>query len=72
MLIIINFSRSWRQWIRKLATERSDINLTVTENLKVMTGSIYKNGFLSICTDLDLLLFFWWCSSSNTSAYLHF
>ena len=58
MLIIINFSRSWRQCIRKLVTKRSSINLTMTENLKVITGSICKNGFLSVRTDLDLLLFF--------------
>ena len=57
---------------KKVGNREIEYQFTVTDNVKVMTGSIYKKWFLSVCTDLDLLLFFWWCFLSNTSAYLYF
>ena len=49
MLVLIHFSRSWRYWIRNLAT--------VTVNVKVMNGSMSKNGFFKCLYRFRFIVF---------------
>ena len=44
---MICFNHYWRHWIRNLATEKQNNNLTMTENMKVINKNTSKSGFFT-------------------------
>ena len=43
----VNYDLFQRHWVRNLATEKQNNNLTMTENMKVINKSMSKSGFFT-------------------------
>ena len=69
--MVLNVKRAWHKNIDILQSNQSaDSGSRMIENCEGGEWNYkYKNGFSSVFTNLDLLLFFWWNYLLNKSAY---